>query len=166
MRLSTLLIESLGLRGFFKYIKEFAKDMKQIQIISTMRFNNDAKEYSFLQNLKAVFYAAASIEVVLKEMPKNKYGYYNHMTSELVININNISSAADTICHEFTHAVQYYLGYDFENYISYDKNKNNYNEYKMQLVEQEAFAMGQRWSVQSHSVQSYMRKQIKRGVAI
>lgn len=165
MRLSTLLIESLGVRGFFRYIKEFAKDMKQIQIISTMKFEF-AKEYSFLQNLKAVFYAATSIEVVLKDMPKNKYGFYNHMTSELVINKNNMSSAADTIAHEFTHAVQYYLGYNFENYISYDKNKNNYNEYKMQLVEQEAFAMGQRWSVQSHSVQSYMRKQIKRGVAI
>lgn len=117
-----------------------------------------------MEILKAFITTVASTELVIEELKPYQNGYYNHNTHTLVLNRNKIK--ASTIAHEITHGVQYRLGYDFENYISYNDSNDDYEAYTNQLTEYEAFMCGHKMESHTIGIKSYIRNQIKKGLAI
>lgn len=158
MKLVELFKMNMERKELVNFINNYSKDYESIQSMSEC-FYSGFKKYSFYEIKRALLNALVKTEVIIEDMEETTLGYY--LQDKIALNTKSFTSG--TIIHELTHGVQQELGYDFNNYIS---SENNYKEYRYQHIEYDAFMMGERWSVYATPLRSYIRKQIKKGLAI
>lgn len=164
MTISDLIIEALGIRGSVKFVKSFIREYQYTQTYAEALFKGQTKKATKMEIFKAFLNTVASTKLILEDMQPHQNGYYNHEKQILALNKNKIK--ASTIAHEITHGVQYRLGYDFEKYVSYNDSNDDYEAYSNQLTEYEAFMCGHKMKSHAIEIKSYIRRQIKKGLAI
>lgn len=78
----------------------------------------------------------------------NEY-YFDHYSSSNPIGMEML----DTVAHELRHAMQYLnkaslgdIGWSYDHYISYNRNRGNYYEYRYQPCEADAFSYAETWT--------------------
>lgn len=165
MRLIELVKRSITDRKeLVDFINKYVKDYQSRQALASTLFDN-GKRHSYYEIKKALYQVLSQTEIVLEYMDsKTTRGYY--MDSKKLIALNPKLFNAGTVIHEMTHAVQHQLGYGFDDYISYSSEKDNYKDYRYQLVEYEAFMMGDTWESTAYQLRIFIKKQIKKGLAI
>ena len=165
MRLIELVKTSIKDRkDIIEFVNRYANEYKSRQTLSSTLFEG-VKENSFYEIKKALYKVLSQTVVVLESMDsETTRGYY--MDSKKIIALNPHTFNPGTIVHEMTHALQYELGYNFDEYISYSVDKDNYKDYRYQLTEYEAFMMGNSWGSYATPIRRYIKKQIKKGLAI
>lgn len=163
MRLIELLkISMYDKKDMVNFVNSYCKEYKNRQGLASALFKVEDK--SFYEIKRALYKALSKTKVILEPMEVGTRGYFIETKNLIALNPESFNAA--TIVHEMTHAVQHELGYNFDDYISYSVEEDNYNDYRYQLVEYEAFMMGNTWASNSYRLEKFIKRQIKKGLAI